>query len=110
VFVGSLQGNGRLASFKGAWTGTYVAVASSGVTFFGEGQIIVMSGHKRGFTVKGFGLERIPDSRRAVNKLDQARFHFTLLKSELGREDFRLLATESHLGRCLGPDSRIPAT
>ncbi len=63
TFVGSLQGHGRLASFKGMWTGTYIAVARSDGNFYGEGQAIVMSDKRGGFTARGFGLGRIAGAK-----------------------------------------------
>ena len=40
TFGGSLQGSGRLASFKGMATATYVTVASPDGIFYGKGAIL----------------------------------------------------------------------
>jgi hypothetical protein len=53
TFGGSLQGSGRLASFKGMATATYVAVASPDGIFYGNGHGIVMADGGEGFTIRG---------------------------------------------------------
>ncbi len=59
TFAGPLQGHGRLASFKGMGTATYIAVARPDGIFRGEGQAVVMASKGDGFTIHGMGLGKL---------------------------------------------------
>ena len=58
TFAGPLQGHGRLASFHGMGTATYVSVARADGTFYGEGQAMIMS-DAGGFSSSGTGIGKI---------------------------------------------------
>jgi hypothetical protein len=59
TFGGSVEGHGRMASFKGSATATYVAVAGPDGNFYGNGQAIVMSNEGERFTIKGDAVGQI---------------------------------------------------
>lgn len=59
TFAGPLAGHGRLATFKGMATSTYVAVARPDGVFRGEGQAMVTADGGEGFTLSGMGVGRL---------------------------------------------------
>ena len=65
TFSGPFQGHGRLASFKGTGTATYIATARPGGIFQGEGQAVIMGNKGDAFSIHGGGLGKLKGGKLA---------------------------------------------